>query len=107
MKSVIENGGIQKQLKIVVTSESKKPLLSNSQVLALMILNNYLNAIDRASDTESLRKETSKVEFEVNLLKLQNPFYSGFTEDGFGVYLSSNNERVIFVECEVDPEIFE
>jgi hypothetical protein len=59
--------------------------------------------VEEAKNSTELRTSCFEFEFNLRYLKQNNPFKSGFGEDGFGVYLG--NLRVIFVECETDIEI--
>lgn len=98
MKATIENGGIPVKVgTISVGTESKH----------IHIFNMYLNMINACATVEDLRVESFKLEFSIRAskLKLENPFYSGFVHNGFGVYYHKTNERKIFVECETDIEL--
>jgi hypothetical protein len=102
MKAVIENGGIMYDGPVI--------FLNKEIQWKLIIFNMYLNIIERCTSADELKKECSIIEFNLNywfkfkLKKIEhkNPFTSGFTKDGFGVYL--DGVRKIFVECETDIE---
>ena len=105
MKAILEDGGVPVP-RLAVTDKEPKRIVSYSQskIWHLVILNMYLNAIGRVEDADSLREQCADVESELHMLGVKNPYYSGFTEDGFGVY-NSENEQIIFVECETDLEV--
>lgn len=106
MKAIVEHGGIiSENHKIKLSVDKEIISLTDSQKLALLIFDMYLSAIRKSRDSESLRKNVVRVEFEIQTLQLKNPFYSGFTAEGFGIYNEKTQLRLIFVECETDIEL--
>lgn len=106
MKAIVEFGGIiSSNHKIKLSADKEIISLTDSQKLALLLFDMYLSAIYKSSDSENLRKNVVRVEFEIQTLQLKNPFYSGFTADGFGVYDEKTDTRLIFVECETDIDL--
>lgn len=104
MNALLENGGV-KLGRIVIAPESGKIMsISNKTVLALVTFMNYLNAIYIANNADELLIKTNAVELELRLLKLDNPYKSGFIKDGFAVYDRQTQERMIFVKCETNFE---
>ena len=104
MKAIIEKWDDPNEVVpgLQVLANKVTGVIPKSKMKNLVIMSGYLNAIDKSKDTNSLNANVSSFEYSMHYLKIENPFYSGFVHDGFGVYDRQTNERLIFVECETD-----
>ena len=98
MKAIIENGGVP-------VMQALFP--NKKEIFTLNVFNRYLCIIHGISEAETnpannLRVAVSEFEFTLHGLGYTNPFYSGFNENGFGVFYRENDLIAIFVECETD-----